>query len=179
MIHGFRFLLLLLLPILLGCCRKDDPQPAIEQLPPATTTGANTFGCLVNGEVWKVTSTSTFGNRLVADWTVSDNLSILLSQDMRTSSRSIVFSLPDTSTTIASLTARPYLLSSVLGRCNARLDKAGAYYEQRHLVRGQLTLTRLDRTARICSGTFDFVMANGTDTIRVTDGRFDIRDMLL
>ena len=33
----------------LGQCTKDDPEAS---LPPATQTGANTFGCLVNGQVW-------------------------------------------------------------------------------------------------------------------------------
>ena len=32
-------------------CKKNDPTP-LAQLPPATQTGANTFGCLVNGQVW-------------------------------------------------------------------------------------------------------------------------------
>jgi len=40
---------------LFATCKKKDPPigtNAIAQLPPITTTGANTFGCLVNGEVW-------------------------------------------------------------------------------------------------------------------------------
>ena len=44
-------LLLLLLPLALLGCKKDDPKPE-DQLPPATRTGANTFGCLVNGQAW-------------------------------------------------------------------------------------------------------------------------------
>ncbi len=168
---------LLALIILAGCCRKDDPKPAIEQLPPATTTGANTFGCLVNGEVWKVTSTSTFGNRLVADWTVSDGLGIQLIENNGAVSRWLTFSLPDSNGT--ALGARNYPLSYIPGNNNVWGEIAGVFRDRRTLVKGNLILTRLDRTARICSGTFDFVMANGTDTIRVTDGRFDIRDMLL
>jgi hypothetical protein len=44
---------LLLLAALLGLsqCKKHDPDP-LDQLPPATQTGANTFGCLVNGQPW-------------------------------------------------------------------------------------------------------------------------------
>ena len=40
-----------LLAALLGLsqCTKDDPEAG---LPSATQTGANTFGCLVNGQVW-------------------------------------------------------------------------------------------------------------------------------
>jgi hypothetical protein len=40
-------------------CKKDKhingtgtPPPQQQQLPPITTEGKNTFGCLVNGEVW-------------------------------------------------------------------------------------------------------------------------------
>jgi len=35
----------------LAQCKKYDPSPE-EQLPPATQTGANTFGCLLNGQPW-------------------------------------------------------------------------------------------------------------------------------
>lgn len=44
---------LLLLAALLGLsqCKKHDPDP-VDQLPPATQTGANTFGCLLNGQLW-------------------------------------------------------------------------------------------------------------------------------
>jgi len=40
---------------LFATCKKKDPpigNNATAQLPSITTTGANTFGCLVNGEVW-------------------------------------------------------------------------------------------------------------------------------
>lgn len=46
-----KYLLLVIpLALLLGC-KKTSPAPA-DQLPPATQTGANTFGCLLNGQVW-------------------------------------------------------------------------------------------------------------------------------
>ncbi len=42
-----KFILFLVLPLLL-CCSKDDDSSA--SLPPATQTGAGTFGCKVNGK---------------------------------------------------------------------------------------------------------------------------------
>ena len=47
----------LLLAALLGLsqCKKKEPGPAPTPeslLPPATQTGANTFGCLLNGQLW-------------------------------------------------------------------------------------------------------------------------------
>lgn len=48
-----RFPLIALLALLLLACKKDkasDPAPVQPKLPPATQTGANTFGCYVNGK---------------------------------------------------------------------------------------------------------------------------------
>ena len=46
-----KFLFLLFAIFTLSCCDKDkdNTQNPIEQLPPATQTGAGTFGCLING----------------------------------------------------------------------------------------------------------------------------------
>ena len=52
-------LFILLLALLNSCCSDDDnSQTPIDQLPPETQTGANTFGFLVNGEAINVTNTS-------------------------------------------------------------------------------------------------------------------------
>ena len=41
--------ILLFLICIFGCEKEDKPSNPIDQLPPATQTGAGTFGCLVNG----------------------------------------------------------------------------------------------------------------------------------
>ena len=46
------WLLLLALSSLCTSCKKDAPQDELSKLPPATQTGANTFGCLVNGKAF-------------------------------------------------------------------------------------------------------------------------------
>ena len=49
-----KFLLLtclLAVPLLWAGCETTTPTPE-QQLPGLTTTGENTFGCLVNGEAW-------------------------------------------------------------------------------------------------------------------------------
>ena len=56
------FLLGILL-LLIGCSKKDDPTlTPLEQLPPATKTGENTAGCLVNGEAFLPKGFSPSGN---------------------------------------------------------------------------------------------------------------------
>ncbi|PCI33745.1 MAG: hypothetical protein COB60_07120 [Flavobacteriaceae bacterium] len=47
-------MLLIVFTISLSCCKNDDDTPSnpIDQLPPATQTGENTFGCLLDGEAF-------------------------------------------------------------------------------------------------------------------------------
>ncbi len=49
-----KLLLLIITTFTLSCCNKDDDQPKTEldKLPPATQTGANTFGCLLDGQAF-------------------------------------------------------------------------------------------------------------------------------
>ena len=44
-------LLLIVIGLTLSCCNNDDDNGG-DTLPPETQTGANTVGCLVNGEVF-------------------------------------------------------------------------------------------------------------------------------
>ena len=45
---------LLFVTFFLSCCNNDDDKPIaeIDKLPPATQTGANTFGCLLDGKAF-------------------------------------------------------------------------------------------------------------------------------
>ncbi|NJO00911.1 MAG: hypothetical protein HC880_03765 [Bacteroidia bacterium] len=44
------------------------------------------------------------------------------------------------------------------------------------LAEGELTITRFDLDARIIAGLFEFTLAKpGCDTIRITEGRFDMK----
>ena len=48
-----KIITVILLSTLLGAsCKKTNTPSPTDQLPPTTQTGANTFGCLVNGKVW-------------------------------------------------------------------------------------------------------------------------------
>ena len=49
-----KLLLLLTITLSLSCCNNDDDQPVnpMDQLPPETQTGEQTFGCMINGEAF-------------------------------------------------------------------------------------------------------------------------------
>lgn len=54
-------ILILITTLSLSCCSKDDNKTPLEQLPPATTTGANTAGCLVDDQAFLPKGISQFG----------------------------------------------------------------------------------------------------------------------
>ncbi|WBO86705.1 DUF6252 family protein [Hymenobacter yonginensis] len=160
-------------------CKDNDPTPE-EQLPPATQTGANTFGCLVNGQPW-----TPQGSDGTANYTVSYDLfpsgGILNISTYRISGQGgndfqtialwakeiqspNTFSIQNSSTAAASFLDR---------KTNCYWSSTDATLTYR---RGTLTITRLDLQAGIVSGTFAFTLYKpGCDSIRVTNGRFDYK----
>jgi len=168
----------LLLAALLGLsqCKKTTPAP-VDQLPPATQTGANTFGCLVNGQPW-----------IPQGYDGTSNYSIYYDSGYRngtlnigvykyvsgSSSRNSIIIFSDSLKKVGSypLTIPDHqeaLFYGSKGQCEFR--SSDKYYR-----RGTLTITRLDLQVGVISGTFDFTLYKpGCDTIKVTQGRFDKR----
>ncbi|MCB2378572.1 hypothetical protein LGH70_13310 [Hymenobacter sp. BT635] len=172
-----RLLLYAALLLLTQCskCKQEDPSPE-SQLPPSTQTGANTFGCLVNGQPW-----TPKGGDGTANYTVSydaayrkGTLNIYTYRITGTTAytyQSItLFSDSLTRTGIYSLTIAGHqegLFSDLSTGCKFHGNAP-------HYRRGNLTITRLDLQAGIIAGTFAFTLYKpGCDSIRVTNGRFD------
>ena len=170
---SLRPLVSLALLLTLGCCKKDDPKPPAEQLPAATTSGADTWGCLVNGEVWQGCGASKVGG----DWTTSDGVSITMGFTTyvgnQPQAHNVLLSFADTTNSFT-LPPGTYILPNGGGLNGAILQTPARRYRADKLISGVAHLTRLDRQAAIVSGTFEFTMVGGPgDTVRVTNGRFD------
>ena len=176
-----KLLLYLALPLLTQCskCKQDDPAP-LDQLPPATQTGANTFGCLVNGQVYLPGggSNGTPNYAVIYDSGFrGGSLQVLTYRYVGSGSNTQqnVSVIGDSISRVGS-----YSLTSTGGRAAIFLDRnrpspcdqfAGG---STIYTKGNLTITRLDLQAGIVSGTFSFTLYKaGCDTVKVTQGRFD------
>jgi len=162
------FLLILLLAQCDRCQEEVIPISEIDKLPPATQSGKFTFGCLVNGKAF-VQKHSGVMNAIYQQGFIQ----IASGQEIGEISEGInlVINLPQVNT--------PYKLPNfVESRALYRKRyKSGSYcyYDYNNTQSGHIILTRLDHQKFIVSGKFEFTtVLPGCDTIRVTDGRFDM-----
>ncbi|MBN8788474.1 MAG: hypothetical protein J0I84_15400 [Terrimonas sp.] len=152
-------------------CKKDR-----FELPPETTTGANTFGCKVNGKVFVPRSGNGrpglfcqyvylgegegggwFLNIPAVDWKASPNEIVSIATDSLLIEEGVT-----------------YEFKNQKGYPQAFYFKSEKYLK-RDTASGKLHITKQDRNNRILSGTFEFVGTNNTgESVNVTEGRFDI-----
>ena len=176
-----------------GCRKKNASGSQISQLPPLTTRGLNTFGCLVNGKAlvpeepigdigpyyactYQYLYADTSKPYDFAVWG-KDKPSACIFSDVAIGLDSVNIKTGD----VYDLTAwadstghfvdgRKHASYIVTSSC---LDMK-TYYTT-NAVRGQITIVLLDPVNQIASGTFwfDAIFAPG-DTVHVTEGRFDM-----
>lgn len=155
----------LLLSTALSSCKKED-----HVLPAITMEGKNTFGCLVNGELWLPKGRGDGSLPIFVDMTVNNFLAIYADN----SNSGISIGIKDTTGIKLN---HPYPLAE--GRnfvADYYIHKDGISYQtnHQHVISGEVTLSKLQN--QVISGTFEFATYNPDcgDTIKVTEGRFDI-----
>ena len=150
----------------------------MEQLPPATQEGRNTFGCLVNGEIW-----------IPQGYNGTANLDLSYDPGYRGGTFNLsaynYFGNGDDDKQTISIYSdslkreATYLLNDPEHAAPLFNDRSTgcSYYRESNVFReGSLTITRFDLENQVISGTFEFTLAKpGCDTIRVTEGRFDMK----
>jgi hypothetical protein len=175
--------LLVLIATLTQCSScKENVNP---DLPPETQTGAGTFACLINGQVWtykdpselfslKSTTTLEFdpnykngsldlsgfrydNNNMLIDYIIIYADSLLSKKER---------------TIIAKSESTGIRFYPQKGKCSAYSTTDNGSY-----CNGKLTVTKLDDKARIISGRFDcnIFQPDCGDTLKITQGRFDIK----
>lgn len=175
---SFCFILLLAFTGVCCSCQKDDDSDLspIEQLPPQTTVGANTAGCLVNGEV------------LIPKGNA--NQTILRCQyALRNGEYFFILGIANNESEFSkSIVLRAEKFKLEEGKSYKFLEKPEElwaehsiesglinYYDTDLDHSGILFITRLDEEQRIISGTFSFTAINDQgETVEITDGRFDM-----
>ena len=191
--HSLRLCLYVLFFAFASCksCKKElTTADLIAQLPPETQTGANTFGCLIDGVPFVPTGTGSF---TYPDYPVIGGY--------RKASPPIFYN----STNVYIAAFKPYNNFSLyirnvdqVGMYNLNFNTAsfpGPVYPQNHgsyvtsadampeieyitttVYTGQVEITRADTVNRIVAGRFSFKAVNKATgkTVEITNGRFDV-----
>ena len=174
--------LLLVLPLMLSlfCCDKDNDNNQIilpvSQLPPATQVGANTAGCLVNGEAFLPKGTG-----IILSCFYQDGLNFGLGFSNKVGNIDRIINIASLNEEL--IEGESYQLKTVeegskFGEYS--IDSVAPpnpnYYSTTNIVTGELRITHHDFQNAIISGTFwyDAINSNG-QRIEIREGRFDMQ----
>lgn len=166
----------LLITILLSQCACDEAFEKKEELPPITQTGANTFGCLVNGDVWLPKGNDGTAN-LDLSYDPTFNYGTFDLRTYRYVSENqfqyiIIFS--DSLSTTGT-----YPLEGLTHQVVTFSDGNLCYYSTNEIetvCNGTMSIGKFDLLNGIISGEFEFsIVTQDCDTVFVTAGRFDMR----
>lgn len=180
-------ILILLTTFALSCCDKDDNKTPIEQLPAATTTGANTAGCLVNGKVFIRKGSSQFGPTLSCFYQQDQSgyhLGLSITEKGSVENKSVGIATNSeqlVENTTYKLVARTsdvnnnYISNFGQFIINSNITSSNQFYTTNINI-GELKITKLDTKQKIISGNFWFDAINlDGEKVQVRDGRFDMR----
>ncbi|PQJ31284.1 hypothetical protein BST92_04805 [Nonlabens arenilitoris] len=165
----------MLLLCTISCENDDSPEcQGIDCLPPITQTGAGTFGCLVNGEPYFA-----FGGVNAQYQLVNGSYNLLIGFD-----RDVGF--PESISIIGNGQINEngqYILGDptneiLFGNIVFSYNEQSLEFNENttsNLHLGTTTITKLDETNQIISGTFEFEILNleNNQVYQITEGRFD------
>lgn len=170
------YLLLVVSLLGLGSCNDDDDTPTnpVDQLPPATQTGANTFGCLLDGEPFIPRGGI---NPLDCQYQLINGERYFQLQGNREDENFNLISLSLSAIAREIEEGETYqLIEEAQGNVNAKYGFNGDFYFTSEEYSGELKITHLDMTNQTVSGTFffDIIDQNGA-LCQIREGRFDMQ----
>jgi len=162
------------LVLLMAGCQKDKTE--LYKLPPITSSGQNTFGCLINGQAFVAHDQNPFFAKTIqASIGYHDTIGKIydIQGSFRTESlySHIFLSLADASVML-------HVGNSLYILVDERPPGTfkSVYYETDSLKQGKLTFSRIDDHLGIYSGTFEGdVVNNKGEVLHITAGRFDTK----
>ena len=156
---------------------KKDPVVDSNGLPAATQTGANTLGFMLNGQPWTPQG-PTLPPTLSIDFDQSYKngiFSIVAYQTINNVRTQFIIGVRDSLNFMQIPTTLNLNQSSLY---SISIDKPCDYFNQLTDVQssGSLTISKLDKTNHIISGTFNATLSKiNCGNIQITDGRFDMK----
>jgi len=165
-------ILILLTTLTLSSCDKDEDKPEIEKLPPVTQAGANTFGCLVDGQAF-LPSGGTNPLDCVYQYTKGGYYFALQAGKNDSANNSLGISIGTIELQIEQ-NSTYQLKEQQAGNARGRFYFSALFNDTSSTYTGELTITKL--TNQIVSGTFWFDVLHPVTgkVVKIREGRFDM-----
>ncbi len=160
----------------MGCKCKEAISPE-DKLPPATQSGANTFGFLLNREVWL--PNRAFGSKNIS-WYYDTEFA---GGDLNVSAYRYLSDLDKQSIAVGMVNLKTIGNYTISNESDAAIrffslkDSCElSSLDSLTYCAGELAITRLDTLNGVISGTFWATLYDPSckDTIKITEGRFDL-----
>ncbi len=174
--------LLLLIAGFLGTsltyCTKLHENPKTPELPPITHEGKNTFGCVVDGEIFAIPfETSHIQCEYYFDKSKANygTFALIASTGNMQNGKGFTYHNYEGVFDTGFHKMDRQFFNNKYKRRTIISDATSEYYCTEEMF-GSIHITYIDTINKIISGTFEFDAVNennNTDTIRVRDGRFD------
>lgn len=187
-IKNYKTLILVLLSaaFLAASCKKDkvqDTRTELEKLPPITQTGANTFGCLVDGKAWlpngSKPQTGGPNIQVYVDPTFQGGAFYVTGHQYQGPYQTIAFGSSRCTSAVFFTSDSMYNSFDYKKTVNGGISIEFRTPENGFYRKGFFSVLRYDLNNGIFSGTFEVKLykMDGSfgDTLRITNGRFDIK----
>lgn len=161
-------LFLLITTLFLNSCDllNDDDTP---ELPDITQNGANTFGFKVNGEIVNITNTS---NQVA----IYQGGVLQLGGGIDVSNNDIRVMIRINNPIQVGIAYDLTQISDYRAIFIKRNASNNCYYDYSNTLNGSFSITKLDQSNFIISGTFSFsTKIDGCEKVNITEGRFDLK----
>lgn len=170
------YIIFILILIFTSCDDSRDIRQlsALEKLPPKTITGANTFGCLLNGEAYIPGKSA---NPLDCVYQLVDEEYYFALQSNKRDSNHFLIGLAIGTERLQLVEGEIYPIRN-LSDGNAYAVYTFGIFQNftSEISQGQLVITKLDMQNHIVSGTFWFDVIDSLGKLhRITEGRFDMK----
>ncbi|WP_155827830.1 DUF6252 family protein [Gillisia sp. JM1] len=168
-------ILLSLLMIVTSCSKEDNCDNPVDCLPPETQSGVGTFGCLVNGEIFKPGGSQFSGPTQQANYNIDleGELFFSLIAINNNSNKAIGINISG----IEIIEGDAYDLR--YDEQNSKLviyDSGSSTYETGRDYSGEIEFTKFDDINGIISGKFWFDAINEKgEIVEIREGRFDMK----
>lgn len=176
-----KILLLFLIPVLLAAsCKKENNPNNDDQLPPATQTGANTFGCKVNGKVYipkGFDGTGTPNPKKIFENGLNGLPYLQINAKQYDQTGQVGNLIIYIDSLIGTGEYKIYSHKKQIGFGSNLIPSCGILAnDDTQYKSGIIQLTKYDLSAGIISGVFSFkIKPSNCDTLFFTEGRFDFK----